>query len=124
MKRIIAAAALAVILATTAACGGDGGNGGEERLHPVIPNHIYLQIQEGREYVTLWGDVSRHALSDRINALYTDGLRNSAHHEKQTRQLCPHLQEDCQPGRIIILPQHDSRKLTFPVRPEQTTARS
>ena len=47
--------------------------GGEERLHPVLPNHIYLQIQEGREYLTLWGDLFNVNLSDRINALYEMG---------------------------------------------------
>ena len=73
MKRIIAAAALAVILATTAACGGDSEDAPPENLHPVLQEHTYTQVQEGREYVTLWGDVSRHALSDRINALYHTG---------------------------------------------------
>ena len=70
MKRIIAAAALAVILATAAACGGDGEGARQENLHPVLQEHTYTQIQEGREYVTLWGDVSNRHLSDRINALY------------------------------------------------------
>ena len=69
----IAAATLAAILVTATACGGDGGNGGEERLHPVIPNHIYLQIQEDREYLTLWEDFSNRHLSDRINAIHEEG---------------------------------------------------
>ena len=70
MKRTIAATALVAILATATACGGDGEDAGEENLHPVLGEHTYTQVQEGRECVTLWGDVSRHALSDRINALY------------------------------------------------------
>ena len=53
--------------------GGEGGNGGEERLHPVIPSHIYHQIQEGREYILLWGNLTNVNLSDRINALYEMG---------------------------------------------------
>ena len=74
MKRIITAAALAAILAIATACGGDDGNGGQENLHPVLPNHIYLQIQEGREYVSC-GRTSPQsaALSDRINALHQGG---------------------------------------------------
>ena len=74
MRRVIFTAALAAILAATlVACGGEGGNGGEERLHPVLPNHIYLQIQEDREYLTLCGDLFNVNLSDRINALYEMG---------------------------------------------------
>ena len=73
MKRIIAAAALAALLATAAACGGDGGDAGEQRLHPVLRDATYLQIQEGREYVTMTSsDGSRH-LSDRINAIHQGG---------------------------------------------------
>ena len=53
--------------------GGEGGNGGEERLHPVLPNHIYHQIQEDREYLTLWGNLTNVNLSDRMNALYEMG---------------------------------------------------
>ena len=73
MKRIITAAALAAILAIATACGGDDGNGGEENLHPVLPNHIYLQIQEGREYILLWEDFSKVNPSDRIKALHQGG---------------------------------------------------
>ena len=77
MRRMIFTAALAAILATTvAACGGDGGGGGEaqqENLHPVLPNHIYLQIQEDREYILLWEDFSNRHLSDRINAIHEMG---------------------------------------------------
>ena len=73
MKRIIAAAALAAILATAAACGGDSEDAPKENIHPVLPNHIYLQIQEEREYVTLREeDISRY-LSDRINAIHEEG---------------------------------------------------
>ena len=74
MGRVIFTAALAAILVTTlAACGGEGGNGGEGRLHPVLPNHIYLQIQEGREYVTMISYQARADLSDRINAIHQSG---------------------------------------------------
>ena len=73
MRRIIAAAALTALLATVAACGGDGEQEREENLHPVLPNYIYLQIQEEREYVTMTSeDTSRH-LSDRINAIHEEG---------------------------------------------------
>ncbi len=73
MRRIIATAALAAILATTAACGGNGEDAPQDRVHPVPREHAYTQVQEGREYVTLWGDITRHDLSDRINALYEMG---------------------------------------------------
>ena len=73
MKRIIAAATIAVILATITACGGDGEDAPQENLHPVLPNHIYLQIQEDREYLTLWEDFSNVNLSDRMNALHEMG---------------------------------------------------
>ncbi len=73
MRRIIATAALAAILATTAACGGEGGNGGDERLHPVLSDATYLQIQEEREYVTMISYQTRRDLSDRINAIHQSG---------------------------------------------------
>ena len=73
MKRIIAAAAIAAILAIATACGGDSEDRGEENLHPVLEDHTHTQVQEWREYVTMWGDVSRHDLSDRINALHEMG---------------------------------------------------
>ena len=73
MRRIIATAALVAILATAAACGGDSEDAPQENLHPVLSNHIYLQIKEGREYVTMTSsDTSRH-LSDRINAIHEQG---------------------------------------------------
>ena len=73
MKRIIAAAAIAAILATLVACGGDSDEAPQENLHPVLPNHIYLQIQEDREYILLWEDFSKGNPSDRINALHQGG---------------------------------------------------
>ena len=74
MRRMIFTAALAAILATTvAACGGDGGEGGEERLHPVLRDPTYLQIQEGREYVTMTSSDQNRPLSDRINAIHQGG---------------------------------------------------
>ena len=72
MKRIIAAAALAVILAIAAACGGDSEDAPQENLHPVLPNHIYIQIQEEREYVTMTSDDTSRYLSDRINAIHEE----------------------------------------------------
>ena len=73
MKRIIAAAALAVILATTAACGGDSEDAPQENLHPVLPNHTYLQIQEEWEYIILWETFANRHLSERVNALHQGG---------------------------------------------------
>ena len=73
MKRIITAAAIAAIITIATACGGDDGNGGEGRLHPILHDVTYLQIQEGREYVTMTSlHISRH-LSDRINAIHEQG---------------------------------------------------
>ena len=74
MRKMIFTTALAAILAITiAACGGDAGEGGEARLHPVLRDSTQLQIQEGREYVTMTSsDTSRH-LSDRINAVHQGG---------------------------------------------------
>ena len=74
MRKMIFTAALAAILAiTVTACGGDDGEGAEEKLHPVLHDATYLQIQEGREYVTMTSsDESRH-LSDRINAVHQGG---------------------------------------------------
>ena len=74
IRKMIFTAALAAILAITiVACGGDDGEGGEERLHPVLHDATYIQIQEGREYVTMRSlDESRH-LSDRINAIHQGG---------------------------------------------------
>lgn len=73
MRRIIATAALAAILATLVACGGNSGDGGEERLHPVLSDATYLQIQEEREYVTMISYQTRRDLSDRINAIHQGG---------------------------------------------------
>ena len=73
MKRIITAAAMAVILAIATACGGDDGNGGQERLHPVLHDVTYQQIEEGQEYILLWDPASSIELSDRINALHEMG---------------------------------------------------
>ena len=73
MRKMIFTAALAAILAITTACGGDDGEGGEERLHPVLHDATYIEIQERREYVTLRSfDTNRH-LSDRINAIHQGG---------------------------------------------------
>ena len=73
MKRIITAAAIAVILAIAIACGGDSQDAPQENLHPVLPHHIYLQIQEDREYVTMTSDDNSSHLSDRINAIHEEG---------------------------------------------------
>ena len=73
MRRIIATAALAALLATAAACGGDGEEARKENLHPVLPNHIYFQIQEEREYVTMTSEDTSRYLSDRINAIHEEG---------------------------------------------------
>ena len=73
MKRIIAAAALVAILATATACGGDSEDAPQENLHPVLPNHTYLQIQEEREYILLWESFANRHLSERINALHQGG---------------------------------------------------
>ena len=73
MRRIIAAAALTALLATPAACGGDGEEEPKENLHPVLPNYIYLQIQEEREYVTMTSEDTSRYLSDRINAIHEEG---------------------------------------------------
>ena len=73
MRRMILTAALAAILAATvAACGGDGEEAQKENLHPVLPNHIYLQIQEEREYVTMTSEDTSRYLSDRINAIHEE----------------------------------------------------
>ena len=71
MRKVMFTATLLAILAITiAAC---GGYDGEERLHPVLWDSTYIQIQEGREYVTMRSlDESRH-LSDRINAIHQGG---------------------------------------------------
>ena len=45
----------------------------KENLHPVLPNHIYLQIQEDREYILLWEGFSNVNLSDTINTLHQGG---------------------------------------------------
>ena len=74
MRKMIFTAALAAILAITiAACGGDDGEGAEERLHPVLWDAIYLQIQEGQEYITIWSPEQNRHLSDRINAIHQGG---------------------------------------------------
>ena len=74
MKKTLFIAALAAILAITiAACGGDDGDGGEETLHPVLHDATYLQIQEGREYVTFMAYQYRGNLSDKINAVHQEG---------------------------------------------------
>ena len=74
MRKAIFTATLAAILATTiAACGGEDGEGGEERLHPVLHDATYLQIQEGREYVTMTSSDTSGYLSDRINAIHQGG---------------------------------------------------
>ena len=74
MRKMIFTAALAAILAITiAACGGDDGEGGEERLHPVLWDAIYLQTQEGQEYITMWSPEQNRHLSDRINAIHQGG---------------------------------------------------
>ena len=73
MKRTIAAATLVAILATATACGGDGEDAPQENLHPVLPNHTYIQIQEDREYVTMTSDDTSRYLSDRINAIHEEG---------------------------------------------------
>ena len=73
MRKMIFTAALAALLATAAACGGNGGDSGEERLHPVLGDATYLQIQEGREYVTMTSSDTSRNLSDRINAIHQGG---------------------------------------------------
>ena len=74
MRKMIFTAALAAIMAITiAACGGDDGEGAEERLHPVLWDAIYLQIQEGQEYITMWSPEQNRHLSDRINAIHQGG---------------------------------------------------
>ena len=74
MKKMILTAALAAILAITiSACGGDDGEAGEERLHPVLHDATYMQIQEGREYVTMTSSDTSGYLSDRINAIHQGG---------------------------------------------------
>ena len=74
MKKIIFTAALAAILAiTTAACGGQDGDVGEDKLHPVLRDATYLQIQEVREYVTMTSSDGSRYLSDRINAIHQGG---------------------------------------------------
>ena len=119
MKRIIAATALAVILAIATACGGDDGNGGEERLHPILHDVTYLQIQEGREYVTMTSsDTNRH-LSDRIKRHPPRRLRDRARHQRRIWQRPPGVQEDSPPRRVCAPERHDTHKLTFPVGPEQ-----
>ena len=74
MRKMMLTAALAAILAITiAACGGDDGDAGEQDLHPILWDATYLEIQEGREYVSMRSpDESRH-LSDRINAIHQAG---------------------------------------------------
>ncbi len=104
MKWIITAAAIAVILAIAIACGGDGGNRGEERLHPVLHDVTYQQIEEGREYVTMTSlHISRH-LSDRINAIHEQGyeIRHATSDERGYVLLIfrkiPHPQESVPPN--------------------------
>ena len=100
MKRIItAAAAMAAILAIATACGGDDGNGGQERLHPVLHDVTYQQIEEGREYVTLTSSDTSPHLSDRINAIHEQGyeIRHATSDESGYVLLIfrkiPHLEE-------------------------------
>ena len=74
MRRMIFTATLAAILAATvAACGGDSGKTPQENFHPVLPNHIYLQIQEEWEYIILWETFANRHLSERVNALHQGG---------------------------------------------------
>ena len=74
MRKMIFTAALAAILAITiAACGGDDGDAGEQGLHPILWDATYLQIQEGREYVTMTSSDTSRYLSDRINAVHQGG---------------------------------------------------
>ena len=47
--------------------------GGEERLHPVLWDATYIQIQEEREYVTITAYRTNRDLSDRINAIHQEG---------------------------------------------------
>ncbi len=104
MKRIITATAIAAILAIATACGGDGEDAPKENLHPVLPHHIYLQIQEDREYVTMTSeDISPH-LSDRINAIHDEGyeIRHATSDEWGYVLLIfrkiPHLEESVLPN--------------------------
>ena len=74
MRKMKFTAALAAILAITiAACGGDDGEGAEERLHPVLHDATYIEIQEGQEYITIWSPDGNRHLSDRINAIHQGG---------------------------------------------------
>ena len=75
MWKMIFTAALAALLATAAACGGNGGDSGYERLHPAVSDATYLQIQEGREYVTMTSSDTSRYLSDRINAIHQAGYQ-------------------------------------------------
>ena len=108
MKRIITAAALAVIFATIAACGGDGQDAPQENLHPVLSNHIYLQIQEDREYILLWEDFSKVNPSDRINALHQGGYeiehttRNSFGRFILIFRKIPHPEESVPPNGTTV----------------------
>ena len=74
MRRMIFTAALAATLAITiAACGGEGGDAGEDKLHPILSDATYVQIQEEREYVTTTSPSISPNLSDRINTIHQEG---------------------------------------------------
>ena len=105
MRSMIFTAALAAILAITiVACGGDDGKGKEERLHPVLNDATYIQIQEGREYVTFMSHQYRGNLSGRINALHQEG------YELQ------HVSSDEDGYALFVF-----RKTTDPEEPESPT---
>ena len=69
-KMILTAAVVATLAITIAACGGEGG---EDKLHPILNDATYVQIQEEREYVTTTSPSISPNLSDRINAIHQEG---------------------------------------------------
>ena len=84
MRKMIFTAALAAILAITiAACGGDDGEGAEERLHPVLWDAIYLQIQEGQEYITMWSPEQKPPPVGQDKRHPPRGLRDPAHDQRR-----------------------------------------
>ena len=99
MRRIILTAALAAIIATLSACSGDGEDAPQENLHPVLPNHSHIQIQEDRQYITMTSDDTSRYLSDRINAIHEQGyeIRHATSDEWGYALLIfrkiPHLEE-------------------------------
>ena len=114
MRKMIFTAALAAILAITiAACGGDDGEGAEEeRLHPVLWDAIYLQIQEGQEYITMWSPEQNRHLSDRINAIHQGDYELQHMTSDEWGDVLMVFRKIAHPEESHVLDRYESGKLT------------